>query len=104
MPAQMIASPAIATSKSPRLLDQVRALALTRFGRQEPGERYVAWALRFIVFHGRRHPRELGMTEIRSFLETEGPAGVTSPLDLLEDLSAEAIRVAVDATRGMSRP
>ena len=69
MPAQMIASPAIATSKSPRLLDQVRAVALAHFGRKEPVERYVAWALRFIVLHGRRHPSELGMVEIRSYLE-----------------------------------
>jgi integron integrase len=53
----------------PRLLDQLRALAAARFARDEPGERYVGWARRFIVFHGKRHPRQLGLTEIGRFLE-----------------------------------
>jgi integron integrase len=51
------------------LLDQLRALALKRFGRAEPGERYAAWACRYILFHGKRHPRELGAADVRRFLE-----------------------------------
>lgn len=66
-PASLQASAAVAGS--PRLLDQVRTLALARFARREPGERYSAWVLRFIVFHGKRHPRTLGRAEIAQFLE-----------------------------------
>ena len=53
----------------PRLLDQVRQTALARFGRPEPGERYVEWIGRFIRFHGLRHPRDLGAPEASRFLE-----------------------------------
>src|SRR5438477_7827480 len=53
---------------APRLLDQVRGAALSRFGRPEPGQRYVEWTRRFILFHGKRHPRELGAFEIENFL------------------------------------
>ena len=62
-------SPAMPALKSPRLLDQVRAIALARFGRPEPGARYADWSLRYVLFHGKRHPREMGMEEIGQFLE-----------------------------------
>src|SRR5437588_730245 len=52
----------------PRLLDQVRTLAQARFGRPEPGQRYTHWITRFILFHGKRHPRELGGAAIEMFL------------------------------------
>jgi hypothetical protein len=51
------------------LLDQLRQAALSRFARPEPGERYAEWARRFILFHGKRHPRELGLAEAGRFLE-----------------------------------
>ncbi len=57
------------TGQRPRLLDQLRDLAQGRFGRPEPGQRYANWALRFILFHGKRHPRELGLEQIDQFLE-----------------------------------
>ena len=31
---------------------------------------YVGWIRRFIVFHGRRHPAEMGPAEITAFLST----------------------------------
>jgi hypothetical protein len=69
-----MATPALGASAAPgpeppRLLDQLRQAAYGRFGRPEPGERYVAWARRFILFHGKRHPRELGTAEVGRFLE-----------------------------------
>lgn len=54
---------------TPRLLDQVRELAQRRCGRPEPGQRYAHWTLRFVLFHGKRHPRELGLPHIDQFLE-----------------------------------
>jgi integron integrase len=50
-------------------LDQIRERALAKFGRAEPSHRYVEWTRRFILFHGKRHPRELGIAEVESFLK-----------------------------------
>ena len=36
---------------------------------------YVAWVRRFIVFHGKRHPGELGEREVRAFLSSLAAAG-----------------------------
>ena len=60
---------AVPASQPPRLLDQVREMAAARFNRPEPGERYVTWNRRYILFHGKRHPRELGRAEVGRFLE-----------------------------------
>lgn len=62
--------PSIAAGpQPPRLLDQVRQIALARFGRPEPGERHAEWIRRFVLFHGKRHPRELRAGEVGQFLE-----------------------------------
>jgi hypothetical protein len=57
------------TGSGPRLLDQLRAVAFKRFARGQPGERYAAWACRYILFHGKRHPRELAAADVMRFLE-----------------------------------
>jgi hypothetical protein len=59
----------VAAPQPPRLLDQVHAGALARFGRREPAERYVECVRRFILFHGKHHPRELGIDAIGAFLQ-----------------------------------
>src|SRR5439155_24390827 len=56
-------------SQPPRLLDQLRETAMARFGRPEPGHRYAEWARRYILFHGKRHPRDLGAGDVGRFLE-----------------------------------
>jgi integron integrase len=54
--------------RPPRLLDQLRhALRLRHYSRRTE-EAYVLWVRRFIVFHGKRHPRELGAAEVERFL------------------------------------
>lgn len=58
----------VSAVQAPRLLDQVRQMATARFGRPEPAERYVQWSRRYILFHGKRHPRELGRAEAGRFL------------------------------------
>ncbi len=63
------ADPGGAAPPPPRLLDQLRQVALTHFGRPEPGQRFAEWARRFILFHDRRHPRDLGMADIARFLD-----------------------------------
>jgi integron integrase len=57
-------------SQPPRLLDQLRQAARQR-GHPEPTViAFADWSRRFILFHGKRHPRELGLTEVGQFLES----------------------------------
>jgi integron integrase len=57
------------TPKPPRLLDQLRQIALAHYGRAEPGERHADWARRYILFHGKRHPRDLDTAAAAAFLD-----------------------------------
>jgi integrase len=50
------------------LLDQVRDAIRTRHYSYRTEEAYVGWIRRFILFHGKRHPAEMGPPEITQFL------------------------------------
>jgi len=52
----------------PRLLDQVRSELRLRHYSLRTEEAYIQWCKRFILFHNKRHPRELGAPEITAFL------------------------------------
>ena len=52
----------------PRLLDQVRAVARVRHLSLRTEQAYADWIRRYILFHGKRHPRDMGADEIRQFL------------------------------------
>lgn len=52
----------------PRLLDQIRARIRYQHYSLRTERAYVDWARRYILFHGTRHPRELGAAEIEAFL------------------------------------
>lgn len=54
--------------RSPRLLDQVRELIRIRHYSIRTEHAYVQWIRRFILFHDKRHPRELGADEVTAFL------------------------------------
>ena len=54
--------------KQPKLLDQVRAKIRFRHYSIRTEEAYVHWIKRYIFFHGKRHPRELGGEQVREFL------------------------------------
>jgi len=51
-----------------RLLDQVREVVRLKHYSIRTEEAYVQWIKRFIFFHGKRHPREMGPREIEAFL------------------------------------
>ncbi len=53
---------------SPRLLDRVRTAVRARHYSIRTEEAYVGWIRRFILFHGKRHPNEMGEPEINAFL------------------------------------
>jgi len=59
--------PAAAPEK-PRLLDRVRAVVRARHYSRRTEEAYIAWIRRFIFFHGKRHPTEMGAGEVTAFL------------------------------------
>jgi integron integrase len=52
----------------PRLLDRLRTAIRTRHLSERTEEAYVYWTRKFVLFHGRRHPSEMGATEVNSFL------------------------------------
>ena len=54
--------------EKPRLLDVVRMAIRTRHYSRRTEEAYVGWIRRFIIFHGKRHPAEMGEREINAFL------------------------------------
>lgn len=55
-------------AQRPRLLDQVRAAIRTRHYSLRTEEAYVHWTKRFILFHGKRHPKDMSAPEIEAFL------------------------------------
>jgi integron integrase len=52
----------------PRLLDQVREAIRLRHYSYRTEQQYLAWIRRFILFHHRRHPRDMGGAEVEAFL------------------------------------
>ena len=48
------------TPPKPRLLDRVRAALRARHYSRRTEEAYVAWIRRYIFFHAKRHPAEMG--------------------------------------------
>lgn len=53
---------------SPRLMDQVRDALRVHHYSLRTEQSYLQWIRRFILFHGKRHPREMGEAEIAAFL------------------------------------
>jgi len=52
----------------PKLLDQVRETIRTKHYSRFTEKAYVHWIKRFILFHDKRHPLEMGESEIEAFL------------------------------------
>ena len=54
--------------KSKRFIDQVRLFIRSRNLAYATEQTYVSWILRFIRYHDKRHPSEMGQCEIEAFL------------------------------------
>jgi integron integrase len=52
----------------PKLLEQVRATIRFKHYSLRTEHVYIDWIKRFILFHGKRHPNDMGGDEIRDFL------------------------------------
>src|SRR6266496_3097756 len=58
----------VVSNPKARLLDQVREVIRVKHYSIRTEEAYVQWIKRFIFFHGKRHPREMGEAQIDAFL------------------------------------
>jgi integron integrase len=52
----------------PRLLDRVRQALRTRHYSPRTEKAYLGWIRRYILFHGKRHPAQMGPREVEAFL------------------------------------
>lgn len=55
-------------NKQPRLLEQVRNAIRTKHYSIRTEESYTRWIKRFILFHNKRHPQNMGAKEVNAFL------------------------------------
>lgn len=59
-----------ATRPEPRLLDRLRTAIRVRHYSRRTERAYVDWVVRFVKFHGMRHPRDLGQEHVEAFLSS----------------------------------
>jgi integron integrase len=75
-------------------LEQVRAAIRVRHYSMRTEHSYIAWIVRFIRFHGNRHPSEMGATEVAAFL---------NHLAVARDVAASTQNQALNALNFMYR-
>jgi integron integrase len=74
----------------PRLLDQVRHVLRVRHYSLRTEDCYVNWARRYILFHNKRHPLDLGAPHVERFLThlaVEGHVAVSTQTQALNALA-----------------
>jgi len=54
--------------RQPMLLERLRIHLRTRHYSIRTEQAYIDWARRFIVYHGKRHPQDMGAAEVEAFL------------------------------------
>ena len=55
-------------TKSPKLLELVRETLRTKHYSYRTEQAYVDWIKRFVIFHNKRHPREMGAEEVQTYI------------------------------------
>src|ERR1700733_13198137 len=60
----------MSTIQTPRLTDKVRECIRVRHYSLRTEQQYLHWIRRFILFHGKRHPRLMGHREVEAFLSS----------------------------------
>jgi hypothetical protein len=71
-----------------RLLDRVRDTIRARHYSRRTEKAYVGWIRRYIFFHGKRHPAEMGAPEITAFLSSLAVQGNVAASTQNQALSA----------------
>jgi integron integrase len=75
-------------SEPPKLLDRVRQAARLRHLSRRTEEAYVGWIRRFILYHDKRHPNEMGAPEVVQFLSALAVEHQVGPQTQNQALSA----------------
>src|SRR5215510_3721690 len=57
-----------ASTKEKKLLDQVRDAIRTKHYSYRTEQAYLEWIKRFILFHGKRHPKDMGAPEVHAYI------------------------------------
>jgi site-specific recombinase XerD len=57
-----------AASNKPKLLDQVRNVIRRKHYSIRTEQAYIDWIKRFIIYHGKRHPKEMAEEQVADFL------------------------------------
>ncbi len=77
-----------AGAPKPRLFDEVRTRLRVKHYSLRTEKVYLGWIRRFILFSGKRHPRELGAAEIEAFLSQLAVQGEVAASTQNQALSA----------------
>src|ERR1017187_8385984 len=80
--------PYVLRGNAMKLLDRVRSALRARHYSIRTEEAYVGWIRRFVVFHGKRHPDEMGEAEINAFLSSLATDGRVAASTQNQALSA----------------
>jgi integron integrase len=75
-------------SGSPKLLDQVRDLIRVKHYSIRTERTYLDWIKRYILFHDKRHPKDMGASEVTAFLTHLAVVGQVSSSTQNQALSA----------------
>ena len=84
-----------------RLLETVRQRGRARRYSERTIQAYVYWIRRYVLHHGRRHPRVLGAAEVREFLSTLSAACHNQALAALTFLYADVLGAPLERIPGL---
>jgi len=77
-----------APARIPTLVEVVRTALRTRHYSRRTEKAYVGWIRRYILFHAKRHPREMGAPEVSRFLTALAVEGMVTASTQNQALSA----------------
>jgi hypothetical protein len=80
--------PAPVSKRPAKLLEQVREAIRVRHSSLRTEKTYASWIRRYILFHGKRHPAEMGGTEVTEFLSALAVEGGVAAATQHQALSA----------------
>jgi len=74
--------------QSKKLLEQVSDAIRTKHYSQRTEKTYIDWIRRYILYHGKKHPREMGVSEVQAFITHLAAHGNVSASTQNQALSA----------------
>jgi hypothetical protein len=90
------------TDNPPKLLDQVRDKLRVKHYSIRTEQTYLDWIKRYIYFHGKRHPKDMGAREIEAFLTHLAVVGKVSASTCGFNRSMQHTRICVSRRRSVA--